>query len=162
MELSGLQTTNKLSPMVSMLSWDLLWEMMGTHGLAYQMMILSRVMLAIKILSKVASNTTYLSNWIDFLYIMKHSLTSMKRKSHREERSKTRATAMADQNLADSKRENLVFTKKMVLISLSTCSCDHSVQSYQLTNIQNNCFPVSISGNADGRGRGNLKTFFIH
>ena len=60
-----------------------------------------------------------------------------------------------------SKRENLVFTKKMVLISRSTCSCDHSVQSYQLTNIQNNYFPVSISGNADGRGRGNLKTFFI-
>ena len=48
---SGLQTTMMFSPMVSRLSCDLLWEMMGTHGLAYQMMMESLVILAIRIRS---------------------------------------------------------------------------------------------------------------
>ena len=54
MLLSGLHTTKLLVPMVSRLTCDLLCDMIGTHGLAYQMTILSRLIPASKILSLLA------------------------------------------------------------------------------------------------------------
>ena len=55
MELSGLQHTSRLVPSSDTDWGDLLWEMIGTLGLAYQMRMLSCVRIATKIRSLLAA-----------------------------------------------------------------------------------------------------------